>query len=80
MALLIQNQAAFIQNQAAFLARISEMDRVNSERFARIESKLDAIVHVLSEHSRLLQEHSRLFEALPDAIREKMGFRAPSST
>ncbi|MBI3467778.1 MAG: hypothetical protein HY000_32620 [Planctomycetes bacterium] len=72
--------ALLIENQAAFLGRVSEMDRVNSERFARIESNLDAILRVLGEHSRLLQDHSRLFEALPEAIREKMGFKAQSST
>ena len=87
MTVLIQNQAAFVQNQTAFLARISEMDRLNAERFARIESNIEAILHVLAEHgrllqehSRLLQDHSRLLEALPDAIREKMGFKVQSST
>ena len=72
---LEEAMALLIQNQAAFLGRISEMDRVNSERFARIESNIDAILRVLSEHSRLLQDHSRLLEALPEAIREKMGFK-----
>lgn len=32
---------------------------------------------VLLEHSRILEEHSRVLEALPDAIRQKMGFRPP---
>ncbi len=76
MALLLQNQASFVQNQAAFvqnqtsfLARMAEMDRVNSERFARIEA-------ILLEHSQILDEHTRILEALPDVIRERIGFKA----
>ena len=87
MSLLIQNQAAFVQNQTSFLAHLAEMDRLNAERFARIESHIEAILHVLAEHSRLLQDHSRLLqdhsrllEALPEAIREKIGFRKQGST
>lgn len=66
--LLMQNQATLMQNQATFLARISEMDRINSERFARIEQTMEAILRALSEHARIL-------EALPEAIRQKIGFK-----
>ena len=41
------------------------MDRVNTERFARIEA--------------LLIEHNRILQALPDTIRDKIGFKAPGS-
>ncbi len=68
MATLLQNQASLLQNQASFLARMSEidqrmseMDRINTERFARIEA--------------ILIEHSQILQALPDAIREKIGFK-----
>jgi hypothetical protein len=71
-ATLMQNQATLIQTQAAFLARVAEidarlaeMDRINTERFARIEA--------------ILLEHNRLLQALPDAIREKIGFKASGS-
>ena len=74
---LAQAQASLAQNQTAFLgrladidARMAEMGRGNSarmaemgERFARIEA--------------LLMEHSRILRALPDAIRDKSGFKAP---
>jgi uncharacterized protein involved in exopolysaccharide biosynthesis len=67
---LVQAQASLAQNQAAFLARIieidarmAETDRINSERFARIEA--------------ILMEHSRILRALPDAIRDKIGFKNP---
>jgi hypothetical protein len=72
VATLMQLQATLIQNQATFLARaseidarVAEMDRINSERFARIEA--------------LLIEHNRILQTLPDAIREKIGFKAPPS-
>jgi hypothetical protein len=69
--------ATLIQNQAAFLARVSEIDarvaemerqrieieRRNDERFARIEA--------------LLIEHNRILQALPDVIRDKIGFKVP---
>lgn len=62
--------AILLQNQASFLARMAEMDRISSERFARIEA-------ILIEHSRILGEHTRILERLPEAIREKIGFKAP---
>ncbi len=79
LASLVQAQTTLVQNQAAFVARIAEtdariaeinarmaeMDRINSERFARIEA--------------LLLEHNRILQALPDVIREKIGFKAPGS-
>jgi hypothetical protein len=79
LANLIQSQATLVQNQAAFVARIAEtdariaeinaqiaeMERINAERFARIEA--------------LLLEHNRILQALPDVIRDKIGFKAPRS-
>jgi hypothetical protein len=74
--------ALLIQNEAAFVARLSETDRLHSElerrhlelkresdeRFARIEAKMGEIIRVLAEHGRLL-------ERLPDAVRDKIGFK-----
>ena len=81
---LVQAQAALLQSQAEANARMAgwearmaaneakwlelgakmeETDRLNAERFARIET--------------LLLEHSRILTELPDAVREKMGFRVP---
>ena len=57
-----------IQNQAAFLGRLAETERATSERFARIENDMTAILRVLSEHGRML-------ERLPEAVREKIGFK-----
>jgi hypothetical protein len=62
---LVQNQASFLARAIEIDARVAEMDRTNSERFARIEA--------------LLVEHSRILQALPDAIRDKMGFKPSGS-
>ena len=65
LATLIQNQATFLARMSEIDARVAEMDRLNAERFARIET--------------LLLEHNRILNALPDAIREKIGFKAPTA-
>lgn len=73
LATLIQNQATLVQNQAAFVSEMPENNRRHVEfkqRFARIEAQMEKIIRVLAEHSRLL-------ECLPDAIRDKIGFKAP---
>jgi hypothetical protein len=72
MATLLQNQATFVQSQLAFQSRMAELERVTAERFARVEA-------ILLEHSRIFAEHSRMLQALPEAIREKIGFKAPPS-
>jgi hypothetical protein len=84
-----QNQAAFVQTQAAFnqtlaqqnqnqaaiLNRLAELEHQTAERFARVERILLEHTRLLQEHSRILQEHSRMLEALPEAIRQKIGFQ-----
>jgi hypothetical protein len=72
LATLIQNQASFLARMSEIDARVAEMNRINTERFARIEA-------LLIEHSRILQEHSRILQALPEMIREKIGFKASGS-
>lgn len=69
---LVQAQATLALQHTAFLDRMAEMDRINAERFARIEA-------ILVEHSRILAEHSRILRALPDAVRDKIGFKNPPS-
>ena len=79
MAALNQSTAALNQAMATFLVRCAETDariarieaekvgtdRINSERFARIEA--------------ILLEHSRILRAMPEAIRDKIGFKAPET-
>jgi hypothetical protein len=79
---LEEAMALLIQNEAAFVARLSESDRRHleierqhlkferetAERFARIEAQMAEIIRVLNEHSRML-------ERLPEAVRDKIGFK-----
>ena len=72
MAALLANQAAFQSERREIKTERRESEtewrefnRVSKERFRRIEA--------------ILELHTRLLEALPDAVREKMGFRAPAS-
>jgi len=73
IAILLQNQAAFLaraseidRQRSELQQRVFEMDRLNSERFARIEA--------------ILMEHTRILRALPEAIREKIGVKAPEQS
>jgi hypothetical protein len=68
LATLLQTQASMQQTQVAFFAQMAEMKAESDRRFARIEA-------ILLEHTRILQEHSRILAALPDAVREKIGFK-----
>ncbi len=75
---LLQNQATLVQTQTVFFARkverdarLADADRINAERFKRIET-------ILLGHSRILADHTRILQALPEAVREKIGFKAPN--
>ena len=58
--------ALLIQNQATFLSHIME----SYNRLSRIEGELEQIKAILLRHERTLTE-------LPEAIRQKIGFKAP---
>ncbi len=60
--------AILIQNQPSFLSQMMEMNRISSERFARIEEELANIRAILLRHEQILQ-------GLPETIREKIGFK-----
>lgn len=61
---LEQAMAALIQNQATFVSNLNE----TNQRFARIERELEQIKSILIRHEQLLV-------GLPEAIREKIGFK-----
>ena len=85
IAMLIQNEAAFVGRLSESDSRRAETDRLlteyqrqsieyqrqTAETFARIEKDMAAIMRVLAKHSRIL-------ERLPEAIREKIGFKPKS--
>jgi hypothetical protein len=77
LVIMLQNMATLVQTQAAFVAdkretdkELADLRRQNNERFAQIDQRLATIEAVLREHNRIL-------ERLPDAVREKIGFKPP---
>lgn len=76
---LEQAMILLIQNQAAFQSQLITMN----ERFARIESELHEIKsillrheEILMRHEQILLKHEQILQALPEAIRQKIGFEA----
>jgi hypothetical protein len=67
---LISNQAAFQTNFIALTSQLNERFARSDERFARIETELAEIRAILLRHEQILQ-------ALPEAIRQKIGFETP---
>jgi hypothetical protein len=74
MALLVQNNAAFLLQLAETNKRQAETDQLlarlqieNRERFERIEEEIRQIRLILLRHEQMLA-------ALPEAIRQKIGF------
>ena len=63
---LEEAMALLIQNQVQFLTRISDIDRINADRFSRIEDELAGI-------RALLVDHEQILRSLPEAIRAKIG-------
>src|SRR5262249_14144469 len=72
MSNLAQAQALLVPTQAQFLSQLAEHQRAhdalrreNAERFARIET--------------VLIELTRMMDRLPEAVREKIGFKMPAT-
>jgi len=70
IAILLLNQAAFLSRASETDRQMAEANRINGDRFARIET-------MLIEHNRILADHTRILQALTDAISEKIGFKLP---
>lgn len=63
--------AMLIQNQAQFVSHLDE-DR---QRFTRIESELGQIKTLLLQHDEILKHQDQVLKNLPEAIRQKIGFK-----
>ena len=70
MAVLINNQSSFLTQMTHSNAQIAQLNARSEERFFRIESELAEIKAILLRHEQMLQ-------ALPEAIRERIGFTPP---
>src|SRR5262249_39644160 len=77
MAALKQSTAALNQAMATFLIRCAETDA----RIAKIEAEKAETDRISSERFALieaiLRDRIRMMERLPEAVRDKIGFKAP---
>jgi hypothetical protein len=62
---------AFLARAAESDVRMAELERHTAERFARMEERFE---QRFARIEAILLEHSRILEALPDAVRGKLGF------
>jgi hypothetical protein len=70
-ALLQQNISTLVQTQTAFVNRMSEAD----QRFAQIDSRFTQIDNRFAHIEVILGELMRMMERLPEAVRDKIGFK-----
>jgi hypothetical protein len=68
MAELVRAQASLVSNLAAFQANFLALTAQLNERFARIDTEFAEIRAILLRHEQILQ-------SLPEAIRQKIGFK-----
>jgi GTP1/Obg family GTP-binding protein len=68
VATLIQAQATLTLTQATLARDMADLKRESDARFGRIETQIAEIIRVLNEHGQLL-------ERLPEAVRQKIGFK-----
>ncbi len=68
MALLINNQAQFL---STWLSTVSRMEG----EFSEIKSILLRHEQILLRHEEILLRHQQMLEALPEAVRQKIGFQ-----
>ncbi len=61
--------ALLINNQSSFLGQLTQLAARTDDRFSHIEVELAEIKAILLRHEHMLQ-------MLPEAIREKIGFKS----
>ncbi len=65
--------ALLINNQAQFLLAMSRMD----ERFSRMDERFSHVESELADIKAILIRHEQMLQALPEAVRQKVGFKQP---
>src|SRR5439155_25376524 len=72
MALLIQNQTVFLNRMGDFDRELIELKRDHDREF--VEFKQDTTGRLANIESLLIR-HEQILEGLPEAIRQKIGFK-----
>jgi hypothetical protein len=76
IALLIQNQAAFVAELAEANRERTAIERRTEARFRHIEKTMDEMKAMLIDRERVLREVYEMLKELPEAVRQKIGFKA----
>ena len=71
--------ASLVAQMADSNRRLDERFARIDERFARIEERFARIDDRFARIEAILIEHNRILQALPEAIRDKIGFKPPGS-
>lgn len=74
LASLISNQALFLGQLARAEERFADQMGRYEERFARYEERFTRIESELAAIKSILLRHEQMLEALPETIRQKIGF------
>jgi hypothetical protein len=75
IALLIQNQAAFVAELAEANRERTAIERRTEARFRHIEKTMDEMKAMLIDRERVLREVYEMLKELPEAVRQKIGFK-----
>jgi len=80
--------ALFARNEAALLAQVSETNKAHAEAqrefvtmkadLEQIKATLRQLVTAVERHEQILNRHERILADLPEAIRQKIGFKTKS--
>src|SRR5262249_2238233 len=74
-AILTQAHASLTHTQAECLSQMAEYARQHAETVRRLDAFDRHCMERFSRIEAILIEHSRILQALPDAVREKIGFK-----
>jgi hypothetical protein len=77
---LARAQALLVQTQAKFVSDMAETNHRLDMRFSKIDERFGHIEATLAQHGQILNELIRILHALPEAVREKIGFKPPTPT
>jgi hypothetical protein len=72
---LAHAQATLVQTQASFLAQMADSNREAAEFRRRTEEWQRRADERFARIENILLDHSRILRELPDAVREKIGFK-----
>ena len=77
LATWINNQADLVSNQTQFLGAVAGIEAELAEFRRTVDGELPEIKRILIHQQKTIDDQQRTFDALPEAIREKVGSKGP---